>query len=81
MAAVRTKSLRVTTASARRAAGRDSSSVNRLRRLEARVARALAAVEDELDYRLADARWQNHLKNQTRLYTPEEVKRDLGLSV
>ena len=81
MAAVRTKSLRVTTlAPRRRAASRDPSGLNRLRKLEAKVARMLAAVEDELDYRLADARWQNHLKNKTRLYTPEEAKRELGLS-
>ncbi len=81
MAAVRTKSLRVgSPVHRRRVTDREPADVIRLRKLEAKVTRVLAAVEDELDYRLADARWQNHLKNKTRLYTPEEAKRELGLS-
>jgi hypothetical protein len=51
----------------------------KLARLEALVARVQEAVEDEVDYRLADARWQNHLQNKTRLLTGEEVWRGLGL--
>jgi len=51
----------------------------KLARLEALVARVQEAVEDELDYRLADARWQHHLKHKTRLSTGEEVWRGLGL--
>ena len=52
----------------------------KLARLAALVDQVREAVEDELDYRLADARWQHHLKHKTRLYTPEESKRELGLS-
>jgi uncharacterized protein (DUF1778 family) len=45
-----------------------------------RLAAALhEAVEDELDYRIADARWEHHLKHKTRLLTGEEVWRELGL--
>ncbi len=79
MAAVRTKLSRVATLAPRRAASRDPSDLTRLRRLEARVARTLAAVEDELDYRLAVSRWENHLKKKTKLFTGEEVWRELGL--
>lgn len=39
------------------------------------------AKEDELDYRVADAAWQRHLKLKTKLYIPEEAKRELGLQV
>lgn len=80
MAVVRTKTLRVTSqASRRRASRRDPTDVSRLRKLEARVARTLVAVEDELDYRIAVARWENHLKKKTKLFTGEEVWRELGL--
>jgi uncharacterized protein (DUF1778 family) len=51
----------------------------RLTRLEHLAASLHEAVEDELDYRLADARWQHHLKHKTRLFTGEEVWRELGL--
>jgi uncharacterized protein (DUF1778 family) len=51
----------------------------KLARLEALAARLQEAVEDELDYRVADARWRHHVKNKTRLLTGEEVWRGLGL--
>ncbi len=51
----------------------------KLIRLAALVEQVREAVEDELDYRLADARWQDHVRHKTRLYTPEEAKRELGL--
>lgn len=51
----------------------------KLARLE-RVAAALhAAVADEIDFRLADARWRHHLTHQTPLLTGEEAWRELGL--
>ncbi|MBC7365472.1 MAG: hypothetical protein H7343_01455 [Undibacterium sp.] len=51
----------------------------KLARLE-RVAAALhAAVADEIDFRLADARWKHHLAHKTRLLTGEEAWRELGL--
>ena len=94
MAAVRPKSLRVSSAVKRRrkagarifatassAARTDNGSADmaRLKRLEAKVARALVAVGDEIDYRVAVARWENHVKKKTRLLTGEEVWRELGL--
>lgn len=52
----------------------------KLARLE-RVAAALhAAVADEIDFRLADARWQHHLAHQTRLLTGNEAWRKLRLT-
>ena len=51
----------------------------KLDRLAVLVEQVRAAVEDELDYRLAASRWQHHVKHKTRLYTSEEVKRELGL--
>jgi hypothetical protein len=51
----------------------------KLLRLESLAAGLLAAVEDERDYRTASSRWESHEKNETRLYTPEEAKRELGL--
>ena len=51
----------------------------KLVRLAALVEQVREAVEDELDVRLAESRWGQHLKHKTRLYTPEEVKRELGL--
>jgi|ERR1035438_3572988 hypothetical protein len=51
----------------------------KLLRLESLAAGLLAAVEDERDYRTASSRWESHEKNGTRLYTPEEAKRELGL--
>jgi hypothetical protein len=51
----------------------------KLIRLENLAAGLLAAVEDERDYRAASSRWENHERNGTKLYTPEEVKRELGL--
>lgn len=62
-------------------AGPAPSDITRLSRLEKATAAILEAVEDELDARVADARWENHLKHKTRLYTSEELKRELGLSV
>ena len=40
----------------------------------------LDAIEDERDYRMASESWDNHIRNNTRLYTGEELKRELGLS-
>lgn len=60
-------------------AGPAPSDISRLSRLEKATASILEAVEDELDARVADGRWENHLKNKTRLYTSVEVKRELGL--
>jgi hypothetical protein len=51
----------------------------KLLRLENLAAGLLAAVEDERDYRTASSRWESHEKNGTRLYTPVEAKRELGL--
>ena len=51
----------------------------KLARLE-RVAAALhAAVAEEIDFRLADARWQHHLTHKTPLLNGEEAWRELGL--
>ena len=52
---------------------------DKLARLAALVEQIREAVEDEIDYRSAAARWQHHLKHKTRLYTSDEVKRELGL--
>ncbi len=60
-------------------AGPTPSDLARLSRLEKVTAAVLEAVENELDARVADARWENHLKNKTKLYTGEEVWRELGL--
>ena len=51
----------------------------KLLRLECLAAGLLAAIEDERDYRTASSRWESHEKNKTRLYTPEEAKRELGI--
>ncbi len=51
----------------------------KLARLEKLAAGLLEAVEDERDARIGDARWERHLKQKTRLYTGEEVWRELGL--
>lgn len=53
---------------------------DKLAQLAAIVEKVREAVEDELDYRLVASRWENHLKNKTRLHTGEEVWRELGLS-
>ena len=50
-----------------------------LARLEKMAKTLLDAIEDERDYRLASESWENHLGNKTRLYTGEELKRELGL--
>ena len=60
-------------------AGPPASDISRLARLEKATAAILEAVEDELDYRVAVAAWDNHVKNKTRTYSSEEVKRELGL--
>jgi len=59
--------------------GVDQSDDAKLLRLESLAAGLLAAVEDERDYRIATSRWESHERNSTRLYTPEEAKRELGL--
>lgn len=50
-----------------------------LARLEQLAKTLLEAIEDERDYRLADESWQKHLRNNSKLYTGEEVWRELGL--
>jgi hypothetical protein len=50
-----------------------------LARLEGLAKTLLEAIEDERDYRLAAASWEGHLKDKGRLYTGEEVWRELGL--
>lgn len=50
-----------------------------LARLETMAKTLLDAIEDERDYRLASASWDNHRKNKTRLFTGEELRRELGL--
>ena len=60
-------------------AGPAPSDISRLARLEKATASILEAVEDELDYRVAVSRWENHVKNKTRLLTGEEVWRELGV--
>jgi predicted transcriptional regulator len=52
---------------------------DRLAQLAALINQLKGAVEDEIDFRIADAAWKRHLKEKTRLYTPEEAKRELGL--
>ena len=51
-----------------------------LARLEAMAKTLLDAIEEERDYRMASESWDHHLRNKTRLYTGEELKRELGLS-
>lgn len=51
----------------------------RLAKMEQTVAQMREMIEDELDSRLGTARWENHVKNNTGLYTGEEVRRELGL--
>lgn len=60
-------------------AGSAPSDIARLSRLEKLTASVLEAVEDELDYRIAVGAWNRHVKSKTRLYTGEEVWRELGL--
>ena len=48
-------------------------------RLERIAGALLEAVEDERDYRLAAARWENHVKNNTRLLTREEFLRGMDI--
>lgn len=52
---------------------------DKLTRLAAMVEEVREAVESEIDYRIADAAWQRHLQQKSKLYTPEEAKRELGL--
>lgn len=53
---------------------------DRLARLEKLAATLREAVEDEIDAREAEAAWAKHTSTNTRLYTGEEVRRELGLS-
>lgn len=53
---------------------------DRLSRLEKLAATLRDAVEDEIDAREAEAAWAKHTANKTRLYTGEDVRRELGLS-
>lgn len=50
---------------------------DKLARLEKLV--ASVQVENELDYRLADAAWQRHVKSGSKTIKSEEVWRELGL--
>jgi len=60
-------------------AGPPASDISRLSRLEKATAAVLEAVEDELDYRVAVAAWDRHVKSGSRLLKPEEVWRELGV--
>jgi len=60
--------------------GPGQSDDTKLARLEKLAAALLEAVEDERDARMADAAWERQLKYKTKLYTGEEVWRELGLS-
>jgi predicted transcriptional regulator len=60
-------------------AGPAPSDISRLARLEKATAVILAAVEDELDYRVAVAAWDRHVKSGAKLLKPEEVWRELGV--
>lgn len=60
-------------------AGPAPSDISRLARLEKATASILEAVEDELDYRVAVAAWEEHVRTGARAYSSEEFKRELGL--
>lgn len=60
-------------------AGPPPSDGSRLAKLERVTAAVLEAIEDEIDYRVASVRWESHKKNQTRLLTGGEARRELGL--
>ncbi len=60
-------------------AGPAPSDISRLARLEKATAAILEAVEDELDYRVAVASWDRHVKSGAKLLRPEEVWRELGV--
>ncbi len=47
----------------------------KLAKLEKLAASLLEAVEDELDVKLGDARWEKHLAGKSRLLTREEFLR------
>ncbi len=50
---------------------RDRSDISRLARLEKATAAVLEAVEDELDARIGDARWEKYLAGKSRLLSRE----------
>lgn len=60
--------------------GASAPAEDRLARLEKLAATLREAVEDEIDARDAEAAWAKHTVDKTRLYTGEEVRRELGLS-
>lgn len=60
-------------------AGSASSDLARLSRLEKLTAAILEAVEDELDYHVAVAAWDRHVKSGAKLLKPEDVWRELGV--
>ncbi len=60
-------------------AGPAPSDISRLARLEKATAAILAAVEDEIDYRVVAATWDRHVKSGARLLKPVEVWRELGV--
>lgn len=51
----------------------------RLDKLDRISAALREAVEDVIDARDAAVAWDRHVKNKSRLYTPEEARRELGL--
>jgi len=51
-----------------------------LARLEEMAKMLLDAIEAVRDYRMASESWDHHIRNKTRLYTGEELKREMGLS-
>lgn len=60
-------------------AGPPPSDISRLSRLEKATAAVLEAVEDELDYRVAVARWEEHVRTGSRTYSIAEIKHELGI--
>ena len=55
--------------------GPDRSDISRLSRLEKATAAVLDAVEDELDARIGEARWEKYLAGKSRLLSREEFLR------
>ena len=60
-------------------AGPAASDISRLSRLEKVTSAVLEAVEDELDYRVAVAAWDKHLKSGGKTLKAGEVWRELAV--
>ena len=56
-------------------AGPDRSDISRLSRLEKATTAVLEAVEDELDARIGNARWEKYLAGKSRLLSRQEFLR------